>query len=129
MSQVHRVINLREPFKLFGMTIRQIGWLAIGIVLAFAVASRIPGEIKIANIPAGFWVGLAVVCMSIVVGSFTDLKPLVWWRNMIAYRLGLLPTLFIPKAEDAPLYPDPTIIERSDAEEFYVGRRDARPKS
>lgn len=126
MSQVHRVINLKEPFKLFGMTIKQIGWLALGVLIAFAVGSRIPGDWKIGNIPAGIVLGILVVGLAIVAGGFTELKPLVWWRNMLFYRLGLLPTLFIPKAETGQIYPDPTIIERAGAEEFYV-ERELRP--
>ena len=43
-----------------------------------------------------------------------------WWRNAFLYRLKLVPEVFIPKPEDAPLYPDPTIIEKSVGEEFYI---------
>jgi hypothetical protein len=126
MSQVHRVINLREPFKLFGMTLHQIGWLAMGVILAFAVGSRVPGDWKLGNVPAGIVLGICIVGVAIVAGGFTELKPMVWWRNMFMYRLGLCPKLYIPKAEFGQVYPDPTITERSDAEEFYV-ERELRP--
>lgn len=126
MSQVHRVINLREPFKIFGMTLHQIFFIAIGVIVAFALGSRIPGDVKIGNLPAGFILGVIVVCLSIVAGSFSQLKPMIWWRNMLFYRLGILPSLYIPKSEPGQLYPDSTIIERQDAEEFYV-EREKRP--
>ncbi|MDZ4834160.1 MAG: hypothetical protein SGJ27_10325 [Candidatus Melainabacteria bacterium] len=128
MSQVHRVINLREPFKIFSMTLHQIGFLAVGILIAFALGSRVPGDWKLGNIPAGLVLGIFVVCLAIVAGGFTELKPMVWWRNMLSYRLGLVPRLYIPKSEAGQIYPDPTIIERSDAEEFYV-ERETRPQN
>jgi hypothetical protein len=126
MSQVHRVINLREPFKIFSMTLHQLGFLALGILIAFALGSRVPGDWKFGNIPAGLVFGIGIVGLAIVAGGFTELKPMVWWRNMLFYRLGLLPRLYIPKSETGQIYPDPTIMERSDAEEFYV-ERERRP--
>lgn len=126
MSQVHRVINLREPFKIFGMTLNQMGFIVLGALIGFFVASKLPGNIKLANVPIGFWAFIFIICLSIVAGSFSMLKPMAWWRNMLFYRLGILPRLYIPKSEVGQVYPDSTIIERQDAEEFYV-EREKRP--
>ena len=123
MSQVHKVINLKEPFRFFGMTLVQIGWLALGVLVAFSLCSRVPGDWKVNGIPAGIIFGIVIVSLSIVIGGFTELKPMIWWRNNFLYRLGLMPTLFVPRPEEGQIYPDPTIIERSDAEEFYIGRQ------
>ena len=57
MSQVHRVINLREPFKIFSMTLHQIGWLSIGVVVAFGVGSRVPGDLETRQCACGNMAG------------------------------------------------------------------------
>ena len=120
MSQVHKVINLKEPFRIFTMTVGQLGISAVGLLSAFFVGTNVPSDWKIHNMPAGFVVGLVVFCLSLVAGRMTELKPMVWWRNSILYRLKLIPSQFIPKPEEPVLYPDPTIIEKGQAEEFYV---------
>lgn len=124
MSRVHRVINLKEPFRIFGMTLGQIGIAAIGLILAFIIGTKIPSDWKVGNIPAGFVAGLTVFCVSLVAGRMTELKPMVWWRNSLMLGLGLVPRTYIPKPKEAQIYPDPTIIEAGQAEEFYIEKGD-----
>lgn len=121
MSQVHKVINLREPFRLFQMTLGQIGLAALGLLLAFFFGSKVPHDWKLHNIPAGFVVGLIIFCVSLVLGRMTELKPIIWWRNNFLYGLGMVPKLYLPKPEELPcLYPDPTIEEKTTHEEYYI---------
>jgi len=128
MSQVHKVINLREPFKIFGLTIKQAFFLAVGGLLGFFVASHMPGDWKLGNLPAGLFAFIILCSLGGVLGFMTDVKPIAWWRNNFVYRLGLAPKIYIPRPEQAQIYPDPTIIEKRDQEEFYIGKEGA-PRS
>lgn len=120
MSQVHKVINLKEPFKIFGLTIKQAIALAIGALMGFFIASKLPGDWKIGNLPAGLFVFIGFVSLGGALGFMTELKPMAWWRNNFIYRLGLAPLVYIPRPEPGQIYPDPTIIDKKDQEEFYV---------
>ncbi|MBI1269669.1 hypothetical protein GC174_04470 [bacterium] len=120
MSQVHKVINLKTPLKVFGFTVKQIILLALGVILGFLLASKLPHDWKVGHLPAGLFAFVGVVGVSCALSFMTEVKPMPWWRNAFLYRLKLVPDVFIPKPEDAPLYPDPTIIEKSVGEEFYI---------
>lgn len=121
MSQVHKVINLREPFRLFQMTLGQIGLAAVGLLTAFFFGSKVPHDWKLHNLPVGFIVGLIIFCISLVLGRMTELKPIVWWRNNFLYGMGIVPKLFLPKPEELPYpYPDPSIEEKISHEEYYI---------
>ncbi len=122
MSQVHRVLILNKPFKVYGLTIFQLALLAIALVLAIWVACfLIPNQWKMGNLPTGFVVGLLIFCAALVFSQAIQMKPVVWWFNMISYRAKLVPVLFMPHSEPATIYPDPTIIEASSkADRPYV---------
>lgn len=53
MSQVHKVINLKTPLKVFGFTIKQLILMALGIILGFLLASKLPSNWKVGHLPAG----------------------------------------------------------------------------
>lgn len=122
MSRVHKVIILNKPFKIADFTISQILLFGLVIVVGLFTASQVPQAWKVGHLPANFLVGLGFVCLGLVGVKFTDLKPMVWWKNMVLYKLKLVPTQFIPKPEEAQIYPDPTIIEaRKKSDDFYIG--------
>ena len=120
MSQVHKVINLKTPLKVFGFTIKQIILLALGVILGFLLASKMPSSWKVGHLPAGLFAFVGIVGVAGALSFMTEVKPMGWWRNAFLYRLKLVPTTFIPKPEKPVIYPDPTIIEKSVAEEFYI---------
>lgn len=111
MSVVQRVIILNKPFKIRGYTVMQWIILAVALALAFLIGSKIPHDWKLGNIPAGFLVGLLIFCGAIVFVSATQMRPMLWWKNVILYKLGIAPSLFLPHHEEGQPYPDPTIIE------------------
>lgn len=119
MSLVHRVIILNKPLKIRGLTISQWIMGAGGVGVALLVGTQIPQQWKIGNLPAGFIVGMIIVCAVLFVSQAAQMKPIAWWRNMIAYRLKLVPLVFMPRPETGTIYPDPSVIEAS--------RRDDRP--
>lgn len=120
MSQVHKVINLKTPLKVFGLTLKQLFFTVIGVVLGFFFATKCPGDWKVGNLPAGLFAFIGSVSVGAAAGFMTELKPMCWWKNSFGYRLGLLNRIYIPKPSEAPLYPDPTIIEKQVSEEYYV---------
>ena len=122
MSQVHKVINLRTPLKIFGLTIKQLISLVIGGLLGFLAATKLPGDWKIGNLPVGLFAFVGIISLGGALGFMTELKPIAWWRNNFIYRLGLAPRIYIPRPEPGAIYPDPTIIEKREAEEFYIGK-------
>ncbi len=125
MSQVHKVIILNKPLKIFDFTPIQLIMHVIAIITGLILASNMPKEWKFNNVPAGVFVFVAVVGASIVLGKMSEVKPWLWWKNMVMYRLGLVPNLFVPKPEPAPLYPDPNIIEsKKKTEQYYVEAQD-----
>ncbi len=104
------------------MTLGQIGLCVIGFILAFLAGTNVPG--KVGTLPAGFLVGLLIFCLSIVAGRMTEIHPLIWWKNRALYTLGILPRSYIPRPNEiGHPYPDPTIIEASQEEEFYIDKR------
>ncbi len=117
MSVVQRVIILNKPFKIRGYTVMQWIILAVALALAFLIGSKIPHDWKLGNIPAGFLIGLVIFCGAIVFVSATQMRPMLWWKNVILYKLGIAPTLFLPHHEEGQLYPDPTIIEPAKRED------------
>lgn len=125
MSQVHKVIILNKPLKIFDFTPIQLIMHVIAIISGLLLASNMPKDWKFNNVPAGVFVFVAVVGASIVLGKMSEVKPWAWWKNMLLYRLGLVPNLFVPKPEPAPLYPDPNIIEsKRKTEQYYVEAQD-----
>lgn len=123
MSQTHQVINLRQPVKLFGFTIKQLLFLAIGVGLGFLAISKVPGDWKVGHLPVSLFAFIICVSLAIVAGFFTDVKPMAWWRNSVFYRLGLRPTTYMPKPEERIPYPDSTIEEDSPEDEYFIGSR------
>lgn len=125
MSQVHKVIVLNKPLKIFEFTPIQLAMLVIAIIGGLLIASNMPKEWKFNNVPAGVFVFVAVVGAAMVLGKMSEVKPWMWWKNLIVYRLGLAPNMFVPKPEPAPLYPDPNIIEtKKKTEQYYVEAQD-----
>ena len=121
MSQVHKVIVLNKPLKIFEFTPFQLILLVGSVILALIAASKCPKEWKFNGVPGGAWVAIGIVCVALVLVKMSELKPWAWWKNLMIYRMRLVPNIFLPKPEPAPLYPDPTIIEpKKRSEEFYV---------
>ena len=113
MSVVQRVIVLNKPFKIRGYTIPQ--WLILGVaaILALIVATKvIPQDWKFNGAPVGVFAFVMVLGAGIAYVSATQMKPLAWWRNKALYGLHIMPRTYLPRREEAQLYPDPTIIER-----------------
>lgn len=116
MSQIHRVIILNKPFQFgfagYRFTIIQWLLLAAGLAASFYFASQAPKEWKVANgIPGGVVVFIAMMGVSMVLVTMSQVKPLIWWKNSIGYRLGLMPRIFMSKPEAAPTYPSGNIME------------------
>lgn len=125
MSLVHRVIILNKPLKIRGFSVSQ--WVVMGLAAAaaFAVGSFMPGNIKIAGLPIGFIIGMVIFCGALFVSQALQMKPLAWWRNMIAYRMKLVPMTYLPHSEPGTIYPDPTVIDPGRKEDLpYVSRED-----
>lgn len=124
MSQIQKVIILNKPLKIFEFTPFQLVLMALSCFFALLCGNKIPGDWKIGNLPAGFLVGLLIVCAAIVFVKMTEIKPMLWWRNLLAYRLNLVASTWLPHPEEAPLYPDATIIDAPDrkklAQEFFI---------
>jgi hypothetical protein len=121
MSQVHKVIVLNKPLKIFEFTPIQLIMVVGSIIGGLVVAGNMPKEWKFNNVPAGVFVFVAIVGAALVLGKMSEVKPWMWWKNLLLYRLGLVPKVFIPKPEPAPLYPDPNINEsKKKSEQYYV---------
>lgn len=121
MSQVHKVINLKTPIKIFGgYTIKQVLLIAVGLALGIFLATKTPQTWKVAHLPAGLFVFVCTIGVACALSFFTEVKPLPWWKNMFLYRLGFVPSVYIPKPEEPAIYPDPTIIEKVVQDEFYI---------
>ncbi|MCW5824056.1 MAG: hypothetical protein KIT34_14725 [Cyanobacteria bacterium TGS_CYA1] len=124
MARTYQVINLKQPVKLFGFTIRQLIFLAIGIGLGFLAISKVPGDWKIGNLPVALFAFIFCVSIGIVAGFFTDLKPMAWWRNSLMYRLGMRPTTYMPRPEERIPYPSSDIDDDDRKEdEYFIGSR------
>jgi hypothetical protein len=122
MSVVQRVIVLNKPFKIRGYTIPQ--WLVLGLasVVALFVATKVvPNDWKINGAPAGVFAFVIVLGAGIAYVSATQMKPVAWWRNKFLYGLKVVPDVYLPKREEAQVYPDPTIIEpRKREDQNYI---------
>lgn len=122
MARVHRVILLNKPLKIRGFSIFQWVMLGISVGVGFWVSfTLVPQNIKFGNVPAGL---VVFVCIVGAMGAFvtaSEMKPWVWWKNNLLYRLKLVPTQFMPRPQAATIYPDPTIIEpRKREDDYYV---------
>jgi len=125
MSLVHRVVILNKPLKIRGLTISQWVLMTVALGLAIAAGSFIPGNWKIGNLPAGFIVGMLIFCAALLFTQAMQMKPMTWWRNLIAYRLKLVPMKFLPRSERGTIYPDPSIVDPGRDEDLpYVSRED-----
>lgn len=128
MSNVQKVTLLNKPIKLgiMGIELTWLQWLLmlVATIVAFVVGSNFPfNNIKAGGAPLGLWVGLAVFCAALIFIHMSEMKPWCWWRNLFYYRLHVLPSVFLPHPEEAPIYPDPTKVDakkRTDDEEIYV---------
>lgn len=121
MSQIQKVILLNKPMKIFEFTPFQLVLMFVSTITAFIVGSNVPHDWKIANLPAGFIIGLVIICLAIVFVKMSEVKPWLWWRNAVVYKLNMMPTVFMPRPEPGQVYPDPTIIDvKKRANEYYV---------
>lgn len=121
MSLVHRVIILNQPLKIFGFAPLQLGLLVVWVIVGLVLAGRFPGEWKFHNVPIGVWFAIFWFCIALVAVKMSEVKPWSWWKNMLTYRLNLVPKTYIPKIEAAQPYPDGNIIElKKSTEKFYV---------
>ena len=77
MSISQRVVILNKPLKIYNYTIIQWIVLAGTLVLALLVGFHMPGNIKVANLPLGFWLGLTIFCLGIVFVHAVQMKPLL----------------------------------------------------
>lgn len=125
MSLVHRVVILNKPLKIRGLTISQWVLMTVALGISIGAGSVIPQGWKLGNLPAGFIVGLGIFCGALLFTQAMQMKPAVWWRNMIAYRLKLVPMTFLPHSERGTIYPDPSIVDPGRREDMpYVSRED-----
>ena len=125
MSQVHKVIVLNKPLKIFDFTPIQLIMIVTSVIGSLVIAGNLPKEWKFNNVPAGVFVFVGMVGAAIVLGKMSEVKPWLWWKNLLLYRLHVVPSTFIPKPEPAQLYPDPNIIEsKKKTEQYYVEASD-----
>ena len=121
MSEIQKVILLNKPMKIFEFTPLQWALMFVSTILAFTVGSNVPHDWKIANVGVGIWLGIIIVCLAIVLVKMGEVKPWLWWRNDVVYRLHMMPTVFMPRPEPGQVYPDPTIIDvKKRSDEYYV---------
>lgn len=126
MGYVQRVIILNKPLKVFGFEPRQLVLLSLWVVSGLIMAGRFPQDWKFHNFPIGVWFFILWMCGAVAVVMGTRLKPFSWWKNILTYRLGLAPTLYVSRSEPAPIYPDGNIIEvKKTKETFYVQAENA----
>ncbi|MBX9877828.1 MAG: hypothetical protein K2Y22_05165 [Candidatus Obscuribacterales bacterium] len=114
MSVVHKVIVMNRPLKIRGFTLLQWTVMVVAIALAFYFGSQVAAwmpDLKIANVPLGAWVGIGILCGAAVFVAAPTMKPMVWWRNRLAFLLGIQPRQYMPKSEPAIVYLDASIVE------------------
>lgn len=125
MSRIHRVVRLNKPLKIGGFTPWQWVLMVIALALAFLVGSKLPGDWKVGNLPAGFLVGLLIFCGALVYIQMSQMKPFAWWRNQVLYKLKLVPDQFLPRTYPGIEYPDSSIHDDDrKVDEYYVGGSD-----
>ncbi len=111
MSQAHKVIILNKPLKIFDFTIIQLILMFFSLLVAFGISTQIPKEWKWNGLPGPILVFILIICIMLALVKMSEVKPWTWWKNLILYRLKAVPTVYMPKPEVAPIYPDPNIIE------------------
>jgi hypothetical protein len=111
MSQAHKVIILNKPLKIFDFTIIQLVLMFFSLLGAFGIATQIPKDWKWNGLPGSALVFIVIVCIMLALVKMSEVKPWTWWKNLLLYRLKAVPTVYMPKPEPAPIYPDPNIIE------------------
>ena len=122
MSRIHRVVRLNKPLKIGGHTPFQWVLMVVAVAIALIVGSKMPGDWKIGNLPAGFLVGLLIFCGALVYIQMSQMKPFAWWRNIVLYRLRLVPVKFLPRTFPGIEYPDSSIQDDDrKVDEYYVG--------
>lgn len=130
MGYVQRVIILNKPIKVFGFEPRQLILLSVWVITGLILAGRFPGDWKFHNFPIGVWFFILWMCGAVAVVMGTRLKPFAWWKNILTYRLGFAPRLYVSRSEAAPIYPDGNIIEvKKTKETFYVKAENADYRS
>ena len=117
MSQMHKVIILNKPLKVFDFTIIQLGMMFFAVLFAFFAATQVPKDVKVNGMPGSAVLFIVLICADIALVKMSEIKPWGWWINMVAYRAKLIPSVWMPHPEVAPIYPDPTIIEAKKASE------------
>jgi hypothetical protein len=127
MSLVHRVVILNKPLKIRGLTVSQWIMMTLALGAAIGAGSIVPGTWKFAGVPTGFWLGMIIFCGALVFTQALQMKPLTWWRNMIAYRMKLVPVVYLPHSEKGTIYPDPTMIDPGRKEDLPFVSREDRP--
>lgn len=124
MAVVHRVILLNKSLKIRGYTLLQWGMLILAVALAFGLGSYMPKEWKFGNLPAGVLVFVAIVSAAFVFIHASEMKPWLWWKNQLFYRLHLKPTKFLPHPEPSKEYPDSSIIDPiKQKDRYYVQQK------
>jgi len=93
--------------------------MVIAAAGCFIIGTQVPKEWKLANIPVGFWVGISIFSGVLVFIHASQMKPFTWWKNVVLYRLKMVPTVYMPRYQPGRVYPDPTIQE--------IRKREDRP--
>ena len=117
-----KVIILNKPLKLFGLTVKQWIFMVPAAIIAFWAGSSMPHNWKIQNLPAGFVLGMFIVCGALVAIHMNEVRPGTWWVNLFYYNIfRVMPTVYLPHMEEEPLYIDASIMDKKDTrEEYYV---------
>lgn len=111
MSQIHKVIILNKPLKIFDFTPVQLIIMLLCIVGCLILSSKIPPDWKLDKMPMGFLIPFVIFCLALVFVKGSELKPARWWLNLFLYRLNLATRVFLPHPEPSQIYPDPDIID------------------
>jgi uncharacterized membrane protein required for colicin V production len=106
MSQIHKVIDLKQPLKIFDFTPFQIIVMAFGLIGGLIAGTQNYGNAKVNGLPVGFLIGLLIFCVSMVISHMAQIKPFVWWKSMVIYKLKLAPTIYMPHPEEPIEYLD-----------------------
>jgi hypothetical protein len=118
---MHKVIILNKPLKVFDFTIVQLVMMFFSVIISFVVSSWVPKEWKFNGMPGQAVTFIILICIAIALVKMSEIKPWGWWINNILYRLKIVPTIYLPRSESAPIYPDPTIIEpKKKSDDNYV---------
>ena len=103
MSQMHKVIVMNKPLKVFDFTIIQLGLMFFAVLLAFFAASQVPKDVKINGMPGGVVTFIILICIAMALVKMSEVKPWSWWINMFAYKMNVVPTVWMPHPEAAPI--------------------------